>query len=217
MKLLELVKKLSKKQKIVGGGVLLVIATIVTLFLRGTFDSYLIKYGLKSYPERPAQALDQLLKVATPSYSLKYPTGWGVDSKQNTVSVYTKETGAKDSSQSPAGVLIRPWLLAEKENAPLTEVVTLWRDKLRLSYPGIKITAEQPLTINQKEAYYFEVLYSEDKNNLSGSKNEFKARQYIIRSGKYLYQILATSFEPLWPMYKNTLTGIAESLVIPAL
>ncbi|MCX6783682.1 MAG: hypothetical protein NT141_01230 [candidate division WWE3 bacterium] len=209
---------LSKNQKIIGGGVLVLVAVVVTaavLYFNGTFDGLLIKYGLKDYPLRSALTLDQVLKVATPSYSLRYPGSWGTDYKDNVVSIYSKETGAKTSGESPAGILARPWLLADKENASMSDIANLWRQKLQLSYPGVKILTEREINVNSKEAYYFDILYSEDKNNLSGGKNSFHAYSYIIRDGKYLHQILATSFDSLWPLYKNTLTSIAESFQSP--
>ena len=208
---------LNKRQKIGGSGVavLVLVAVVAVMYFNGTFDGLLIKYGLKGYPERPAFTLDQRLQVATPSYSLRYPQSWGTDYKDNVVSIYSKETGAKTSGESPAGILVRPWLLADKENAPLKDIVDLWRQKLQLSYPGVKILAEKEININSKNAYYFEILYAEDKSNLSGGKNNFHAYSYIIRDGKYLYQILATSFDSLWPLYKNTVTSIAESFQSP--
>ena len=193
----------------------MVVVAAAYLFFTGAFDSLLIKYGLKGYPERPAFSLDQTFKVATPSYSLRYPSDWGTDYKENIVSIYSKETGAKTSGESPAGILLRPWLQADKETAPLKDVSDLWRQKLQLSYPGVKILTERALNINSKEAYLFEILYAEDKNDLSGNKNNFHAYSYIIRDGKYLYQVLATSFDSLWPMYKNTLAAIAESFQSP--
>ena len=202
-----------------GGLVILVLVavavTLGVLFARGTFDKYLIKYGLKGYPERPALSLDRTFNLKTLSAHLSFPQSWGADYKENVVSIYTKETGATESSQSPAGVLMRPWLLAEKENSPLADIASLWREKIQISYPGVKITNEQPTQINGKEAYYFDIIYSESKSDLSGTKNTFKARQYIIRDGKYMYQILTTSLDPLWPLYKNTLLAIAESFKSP--
>jgi len=207
--------KITKRKVVVSLIVLVLVIAGVVAQVSGGLIWIEKKLGIYSVPEKPALTLDANLKSATPSYSLRYPKEWGTQQDNSISGVFTKELGADEAGQSVAGVLSRAWLLAEKKDSPFTEIIDLWRDKLELSYPGVEILEEKQFKINDKDAYYFEIKYSEGGNSSLQPNKAFRGRSYIVKDNTYLYQMLASSLESLWPMYKNTLIAIAESFKSP--
>ena len=145
----------------------------------------------------------------SPAFSFKYPGDWGLDTKERQVTIFSKDDGADNAKDSPAGMVvsIAPLSgdLAGKKIATLGDLL---KSEVEKQFPDGTINESGEVKLGANDSFVYKIVYP-------NKAEDFQANMYLLTDGSNLYTLFATARKDRFEKYEPTLQDIAESFTLP--
>lgn len=205
---------------IIAGVVILVIVGISIASGAFKFEGYVRKDSdqTQSKPQETTkqqepqpQALDltENYTHSSPAFSFKYPGDWGLDAKERQVTIFSKDDGADNAKDSPAGMVVSVVPLSgDLTGKKIATLGDLLKTEVEKQFPDGTINESGEVKLGANDSFVYKIVYP-------NKATDFQSNMYFLTDGSNLYTLFATSRKDRFAKYEPTLQAVAESFILP--
>lgn len=146
---------------------------------------------------------------SSPAFSFKYPGNWGLDTKERQVTTFSKDDGADNAKDSPAGMVvsIAP-LSGDLTGKKIATLGDLLKSEVEKQFPDGTINESGEVKLGANDSFVYKIVYP-------NKAKDFQANMYLLTDGSNLYTLFATASKDKFSKYEPTLQVVAESFTLP--
>lgn len=160
-------------------------------------------------PKPESLDLGESYTHSSPAFTFKYPKDWGLDTKERQVTIFTKDGGADNAKDSPAGMVVSVAPLSDElTGKKIATLGDLLKSQIEKQFPNATTKESSETKLGTNESFVYKIVYP-------NKATDFQANIYLLTDGSNLYTLFLTARKDRFEKYEPTLQSIAETFTLP--